>query len=481
MKLTLISLLLIIIVPMSHAQKQGNIWMFGQGGGLDFNSGSPASISGSQIFGNPTDTGDYAYSEGCSSIADSSGSLLFYSNGEKVWNKNNAIMPNGNAIMGFYSSTSAALIIPMPSSDSLYYLFTTDGLERYLQKGLRYSIINTCLDSGNGDVIASQKNILLLDTVSEKLCAIAHPNGQDIWLIAHKYLSDTFYAYQITSTGISTPVISNIGSIHIGNPGYYNGYGAALGQMKASPNGNKIGLAFANATPAVAEVFDFNSLTGIVNNPISLTSNIGNYGVEFSPDNTKFYLTSVNGIFQFDLMAGGGTQISINSSKTQITNVACLPGPLQLGPNDKIYISRCDNTLGVINFPNNLGTACNYIDSVINISPAVNNTSLPMFIAGYNYTNNKIPNCIFTSVDNSLLISNELKVYPNPFNEIFTIELPDKETFSLLVYDVMGRKVYERKNSNGTVKVDCSTFSKGIYFVQARNEKNILTYKLIKE
>ena len=119
-----------IIVPLTHAQKQGNIWMFGQGGGLDFNSGSPVSISGSQIFGNPTETGDYAYSEGCSSIADSSGSLLFYSNGEKVWNKNNAIMPNGNAIMGFYSSTSAALIIPMPSSDSLYYLFTTDGFER---------------------------------------------------------------------------------------------------------------------------------------------------------------------------------------------------------------------------------------------------------------------------------------------------------------------------------------------------------------
>ncbi len=44
-----------------------------------------------------------------------------------------------------------------------------------------------------------------------------------------------------------------------------------------------------------------------------------------------------------------------------------------------------------------------------------------------------------------------------------------------------GQKVYERKNDTGTVKVDCSNFGSGIYFVQAVNEKTILSCKLIKE
>ena len=481
MKFTIITLLTIIVIPFAYAQKQGNVWMFGQGGGLDFNSGSPASISGSQVYSNPIDSGDFLYSEGCSSISDSSGNLLFYSNGEKVWNNNHAIMPNGNSIMGFYSSTSAALIIPKPSSDSLYYLFTTDGVERYLQKGLRYSMVDMCLDSGRGDVVSNQKNIPLLDTVSEKLCAIRHSNGVDIWLVTHKFFSDAFYVYRITSTGIDSPIISNIGAMHIGNMGFYNGCGAAMGQLKASPDGSKIGLAFANATPAVAEIFNFNSTTGAVTNHISLTSNIGNYGVEFSPDNTKFYLTSTGGISQFDLTAGGGSQTAINASKITITNVACLPGPLQLAPNNKIYVARCGSYIGVINSPNNSGALCNYVDSVLDIRPAIHNTSLPSFIAGYNYINNKLPNCTLTSIKDDFLISGGLKIFPNPSNNILNIVFPIQQTFQLSVTDITGRTVYTNKNATGNITVDCSDFSSGVYFVKAVNERTVLTGKVVKQ
>ncbi len=459
---------LLFIVSVSYGQKQGNVWVFGQGGALNFNSGSPTAFTGSQVFGNPTLPGDYLYSEGCTSISDSSGNLLFYSNGEKVWNKLNQVMPNGSGLNGFYSSTNAAFTIPVPSSDSLYYLFTTDGLERYLQKGLRYSIINMCLDNGKGDVISSQKNILLLDTVSEKLCAVAHPNGRDIWLITHKFFSDAFYTYLITPSGINPPVISYIGSTHIGNMSFYNGCGGAIGQMKASPNGNRIGLAFANASPEVVEVFSFNSLTGVLSNSISLTKSPGNYGVEFSPDNTKFYLTSTNGIFQFDLTAGGGTEAAINASKTLITNLVCIPGPLQLGPNGKIYVSRCNNTLGLINLPNNLGTACGFIANAININPCVYNTSLPSFIAGYNYTNKQKPLCLTSNVKENKLL-NEFKLYPNPTNNSATLEFNNvnNETCSVILYDFKG-KVLRTINQIATNKIliEKQNLTPGLYFFQ---------------
>lgn len=63
----------------------------------------------------------------------------------------------------------------------------------------------------------------------------------------------------------------------------------------------------------------------------------------------------------------------------------------------------------------------------------------------------------------------------------FNIELPKVQNFSLSVCDMTGRKIYERKKSTGIVKIDCSNFSPGLYFIQTTNDSNTITYKLIKE
>lgn len=451
-----------LVLGINFGQKQGNIWMFGEGAGLDFNSGSPTPFSGGQVFGNPTQIGDYAYSEGCTAISDSSGSLLFYSNGEKLWNNLNNVMPNGDSLSGFYSSTSAAISIPVPNSDSLYYLFTTDGIERYLQNGLRYSVINMCLDGGHGDVISSQKNILLLDTVSEKLCAVAHPNGTDVWLITHKHFTNSFYAFLITPTGINLPVITNIGSIHTG--GFNLGCGSAIGQMKASSNGNKIGLVFSNVMPAIAELFDFNPNNGVFSNVISLTTYNNEYGIDFSPDNSKLYTTSINGLVQFDISSG--IQDTINASAIQISAGVCLPRPIQLGPDGKIYVSQCSNYLGVINNPNAAELACNYVANSVDISPGNANTSLPNFIAGYNYENNSSPSCGSMGIEHISLFNTS--IYPNPFSDYTTLYF-DKvlANASILIFNNIGQQIKNYAIINGeTFQLWRDNLAAGIYTIQ---------------
>lgn len=82
--------------------------------------------------------------------------------------------------------------------------------------------------------------------------------------------------------------------------------------------------------------------------------------------------------------------------------------------------------------------------------------------------------------ENATAIDN-IKTYPNPAQQFFNIELPQQLNFNLIVYDVTGRKVYQRTNAAGTVTIDCSSFTSGIYFVQAANEKNSLLCKLIKQ
>src|SRR4030095_11967101 len=103
--------LFIFLGTSCFAQKETNKWLFGLNAGLDFNSGNPVSLSGGQCY----------TSEGSASISDTSGNLLFYTDGITVWNTNNVMMTNGDGLFGGVSSTQSALIVHMPGEDSLYY------------------------------------------------------------------------------------------------------------------------------------------------------------------------------------------------------------------------------------------------------------------------------------------------------------------------------------------------------------------------
>src|SRR5689334_22157659 len=109
------------------AQKERNIWYFGNKAGLDFNTSPPTVLNNSQM--NTV--------EGCSSIADAQGNLLMYTDGMTIWNKNHQVMANGSGLLGSSSSVQGALIIKQPGYANLYYVFTLD--DTFGPDGFRYS------------------------------------------------------------------------------------------------------------------------------------------------------------------------------------------------------------------------------------------------------------------------------------------------------------------------------------------------------
>ncbi|MEO8147332.1 MAG: T9SS type A sorting domain-containing protein [Bacteroidia bacterium] len=380
-----------------HAQnKQGNIWYFGDHAGIDFNSGSPVALTNGQTYSPDINS---LVIEGTAVISDSSGALLFYTNGTKVWNKNHLVMPNGDSLLGNFSSTQSALIVPQPGSSRYFYVFTTsDFYYQDLQYGFRYSMVDICLDGGSGDVITNQKNILILDTVAEKLTAIRHANGTDYWIIVHKYYSDAFYSYHLSAAGLIDTVISHVGSRHPlnSNP---NITGYAIGYLKASPNGQKLCCVSTNGY-CIAEYFDFDKSTGIVSNCVNIqTDSVYNYyGVSFSPDNSKLYIAgNLNdyNIYQYDLNAGSGNPDSVKASRTPVAIQGNNYLALQLMTDGKIYVARGNPStyLGAINLPNNLGLSCNYLDSAVYLNGKTASFGLPNFIDSYDYSNS-IYNCI---------------------------------------------------------------------------------------
>ncbi|MBL7836208.1 MAG: hypothetical protein JNM67_01710, partial [Bacteroidetes bacterium] len=165
-------------------RKRANIWYFGQNAGIDFNTNPPTALTDGKI----------NTWEGCSSICDTSGKLLFYTDGRSVWDNNHQIMFNGTGLNGDISSTQSALIIHHPNNDSLYFIITTPYAYDY-NVGARYSIVNLYQNK----VIA--KNLILHPNSSEKITAVYHGNGKDIWVVGHEYGNNKFFSYLLTNTG----------------------------------------------------------------------------------------------------------------------------------------------------------------------------------------------------------------------------------------------------------------------------------------
>ena len=476
-----LSIILLLIPVFSFAQKQANIWYFGIGNGLDFSSGSPVLIPGGQ-----TGSGAVPIQEGTSSIADSDGNLLFYSDGRNCYNRVHQVMPNGAGIMGGYSSTQSALIVPVPKTDSLFYLFTSDHFENYTasvqHRGYRYSIIDMCLDSGKGDVLLNQKNILLSDSSTEKLAACLDTGGTGYWVVGHKMFSNQFIAWHLTASGITDTVETNMGRVHGWDPSSSSWIsGSAQGQMKFDAAGTKLVLAIGNIAPAAIYLYDFDAGSGVVSNEcrivIDSALNKQTYGVEFSPDGSKIYAGAAGGnpdkrVYQFDLNAGGGNCDSIKASMynlhTSTANSVMLG--FQVAPEGKIYVVGNNYYyLCTIDFPNLSGAAAGFNDIAVSL-PFWTYTT-PGFIAGFKYLN-QLMDCVFPTPNSVPTIpGKEVYYYPNPASDIVHLHGLSEGKFQ--IYEVTGRLL-----SSGTLdkgKIDISFLMNGIYYLRI-NETDVIKF-----
>jgi gliding motility-associated-like protein len=348
-------------------QKEGNIWYFGNGAGLDFNAGSPVTLENTRL----------NTMEGCAVISNEAGSLLFYTDGITIWNGQHEVMENGTGLLGDKSSTQSAVIVPQPRSNYIYYVFTVDNVPG--TEGVRYSVVDMSQENNAGRIIS--KNIALQAPVTEKLTAVKHRNNQDIWVLAHGYNSNIFYAYLVTASGIANagqPVVSISGTVHQGNV-----TNNAIGYMKASPDGKRLALAVRGMR--LYELFDFDNSTGKVSNPVTFQSSDYNtpYGVEFSPDGSKLYINASQNptakLYQIDL--SNNNQITLIGS-----SASPYAGALQMGPDGKIYFARYQSKyLGIIHNPNAAGENCRYQDDGLFLGSKTSTFGLPNFIQSYFY------------------------------------------------------------------------------------------------
>ncbi|WP_046756771.1 T9SS type B sorting domain-containing protein [Kordia jejudonensis] len=361
-------LLVFITFNIFHCFSQGqtNIWYFGENAGLDFSSGTPVAIFDGQI---DTD-------EGCATISDENGNLLLYTDGITVWDTNHNIMPNGQFLQGNSSSSQSGIIVPFPNDTTKYYIFCVD--HNASDGGLYYSVVDLTLNGGNGDVVPGQKNILLLARSAEKIAAISDGND-GFWVVSYASPTgntgtyDTFHAYHITSTGIDTNSVRSTYSGCATNDG--------RGYLKISPDGTKIVICNQEQTHVCLHNFDVT--TGDVSPEISQLNTINSpYCAEFSASSDRMYVsagqfsTTTTYLHQFDLTAP-----NISATRVQLHSAVEQRAALQLAIDGKIYFARPNrNFLGVINNPEALGTAANYVNNGVDLGTRTSTQGLPPFI-----------------------------------------------------------------------------------------------------
>ncbi len=339
--------------------QRANIWYFGNKAGIDFNVQPPKALSTSAMDA----------PEGCSIICDRNGDAIFYTDGDKVYDKTNTLIDTG--IGGDPLSAQSSLIVPVTGDETLYYIFTTQAISGTSLNQLKYSLFDLKQNNGKGVVV--KKDVLLFAKSTERITA----SGQ--WLIAHEYGNSTFRAYPISATGIGDPVYSSVGSDHT-----FKSQANGEGYMKLGPRDN---LAVALSTPGTSnlvELFHLNDTTGVVNNyrKIDLKQATGQvYGVEFSPGGNKVFATvkgtpSPSTIFEYSI-----DSVEKPHFKQKISQPVEL-GAIQLAPDGQIYVAiNGSNILGRIQADEDTTRLSSYNANGFTLAAATNSRlGLPNFV-----------------------------------------------------------------------------------------------------
>lgn len=437
-KVAITALLCIVFPILLQGQGETSNWYFGNGAGIRFSNDGTV---------NATEGGQLNTFEGCATISDSAGNLLFYTDGILVYNEDHDIMENGRYLYGDSSSTQSAIIVPKPEDSNLFYIFTVDTTigENDPDRGLNYSVVDISFNNGKGKVI--QKNVSLLADCSEKIAAVIKDcSDQSIWIMTLASSNgrtgpfNTFHAYEVSTNGVnSTAIKSTIQDLAIEDP---------RGYLKISADGTK--LASANASSGLF-LYDFDAQTGIVSNQKKLSIKGGAqaaYGIEFSPNGRYLYVHASNDVLsesghlsslvQFDLEVN-----DIETSQIILDTKRIFRGALQLGENGKIYRTIAENYLqgtsflSVINNPNEKGSDSNYEHNAISLGANKATQGLPPFIQSF-----------FNKID---LITDANG------NKVSSLELCSGEGFRLETEEIQGATYAWEKdgvpilNSNGNI------------------------------
>jgi hypothetical protein len=297
-----------------------------------------------------------AYLEGNITVSDSLGNLLFYSDGMRVYDRNNDTMPGSLSIPISFKSSSSQQCVAVKTSSITYSLFSvgdtgSDG-------ELYFSQIDMNKRNNLGDVL---DNIVFLGKdYGEALLATPH-KCHGYWILVCRKNSDEIHAFHFINSLLIEKVVSSVG------------------QFKNSPqnsfvnnlNINSLNELVYSDNEGAFEKYNFDNNSGKVNNSV-IISYQGSLSTKvqgaFSPNQKLFYIYGDDKITQYETHFELASQIKSSATiiYTHNSNLG-FSGLRKL--RDKIYFISplLVNTIGVIKNPDTKGVSCDFNATAIGL------------------------------------------------------------------------------------------------------------------
>ena len=263
-----------------------NHWTIGLNYGIQFEPTNLSSTTG----GNSISSSTFDAFEGVSAVSDANGDLLFFCDGEDIYDKSFEKMQNGNNIFGSNSATQGTIILPKSEIDNTSYLLSVRAVEDIpngsLNETMWYNIIDMD-EIGNGATnepygAVVEKNISLAPQgakISEKITSIKHESlANHYWVLTHSNSGDTFYVFLANPDTIVYHHFDQGGS-SIPHP---------IGTLKSNLRGDRVAAAY---SVGYIDLFEFDAGTGDLIFINTQSTSYSSYGIEFSPNGGFLYCT----------------------------------------------------------------------------------------------------------------------------------------------------------------------------------------------
>lgn len=415
------------------------------------------------------------------SICDTSGNLLFYTNGCDIFGADDKVLENGESInpggyhdilcdqinRGYFAGYPGIMILPQPENPFRYYVFhkrvESDDVDPYVNQ-LLCSVVAFDSD-GNGTVIEKNVEILSDSLAVGEMSAVKHTNGADWWVITPRRNSNEFYCFLFTKNGVVDTLLQTIGDLA---PAEEEG----SGQTTFSHDGSTMARYYSYHD---VMMYDFDRATGQFSNYRTIPIDFGNTlafdgGCAFSPNGRFLYIFALLKVYQFDLWASdiGATQTTVGEWDGFKDPIATVFAWAQLGPDCKIY-SQCGDMryYHIIHNPDEPGLACNFEQRGL-VLPTPSGASMPYFP---NYRlgpvgNPGVPCSPTVSVGaGPVRAAGAVQVWPNPANEqaTFASAVWGEGAKHLVLRNLWGRVVREVEFHGATYTLAVVGLPSGVY------------------
>ena len=416
------------------------------------------------------------------------GTLLYYTNGIEVRNRDDAILAGSEDLLTWGTAATGstisqgALFLPLPGDDQNRYcyliLYSFDGVSQF---GWTYSLIDLAKDGGLGGVSDSIQNLFFSKNPTEQLHAVRKSDQESWWIFTRSSSSDSSRFFRRTlldSSGFKNyPPIDCGMELH-----------ARIGEITSSPDGCYLAsVGYTTDTPRGSiAVFNLNRGSGLIEliHGIQFEDDSRYYSAAFSPSSNLLY---VNKFFPHPEEI---IQINFTSEPIQILPIASPVnstfldfGEMELASDGRIYFPTIafgpliaddhDNFLGTINYPDSLGPACNIDLAAIDLGDNIESIGISDFP---NYV--EIPgNCLDTVPDTVTVIDNfvspVLEIYPSISDGLFhlhgTVDIVE-------VYNTSGVLIQAFQH---VTYFDLGNVSPGLYVILLRNENGDMVSRKI--